>query len=126
MRDSLVGHPPPSRLLQRLDTPRSKRHRRAQMPRVAKSRIRPGESTRMGAILSMLDELYPDAHCELDFQTPFQLLVATILSAQCTDKRVNLVTPTLFAKYPTPAKMAAATNKQIEPSFQSTGFFRKK
>jgi endonuclease-3 len=73
-----------------------------------------------------LDQLYPDAHCELDFETPFQLLVATILSAQCTDKRVNLVTPTLFAKYPTPAKMAAATTKQIEPIIQSTGFFRNK
>jgi endonuclease-3 len=84
------------------------------------------EPARVAAIIDGLEQLYPDAHCELDFETPFQLLVATILSAQCTDKRVNMVTPTLFAKYGTPAKMAAATTQQIEPIIQSTGFFRNK
>jgi endonuclease-3 len=84
------------------------------------------EAARIRAIVEGLDELYPDAHCELDFKTPFQLLVATILSAQCTDKRVNMVTPILFARYPTPDKMAAATTQEIEPIIQSTGFFRNK
>jgi endonuclease-3 len=88
-------------------------------------RLSSDEQARIVAILAALDELYPDAHCELDFQTPFQLLVATILSAQCTDKRVNMVTPTLFAKYPTAAEMAEATPQQIQPIIQSTGFYRK-
>ncbi|HSK54609.1 MAG TPA: endonuclease III [Jiangellales bacterium] len=70
--------------------------------------------------------LYPDAHCELDFRTPFELLVATVLSAQTTDKRVNLVTPVLFAAYPTPAALAAADREDVERIIQSTGFFRAK
>jgi endonuclease-3 len=70
--------------------------------------------------------VYPDAHCELDFVDPFQLLVATILSAQTTDKRVNMVTPTLFARYPTPADLAAAEREEVEKIIQSTGFFRAK
>ncbi len=69
---------------------------------------------------------YPDAHCELDFTSPFQLLVATILSAQCTDKRVNMVTPVLFAKYPTPAALAAAKPEDVEGIIKTTGFFRAK
>jgi endonuclease III len=73
-----------------------------------------------------LAELYPDAHCELDFTTPLELLVATILSAQCTDKRVNMVTPILFAKYPTAADYAAADRDEVEQIIQSTGFFRAK
>jgi endonuclease-3 len=84
------------------------------------------EGARVAAIVDGLEQLYPDAHCELDFGSPFQLLVATILSAQCTDKRVNMVTPTLFAKYGTPAAMATATARDIEPIIQSTGFFRNK
>jgi endonuclease III len=84
------------------------------------------DPARVAAIIDGLEMLYPDAHCELDFQTPFQLLVATILSAQCTDKRVNLVTPVLFAKYGTAEKMAEATPREIEPIIQSTGFFRNK
>jgi endonuclease-3 len=89
--------------------------------------IRPrDDKARIAAIIDGLEELYPDAHCELDFKTPFQLLVATILSAQCTDKRVNMVTPTLFAKYPAAAEMAEATTQEIEPIIQSTGFFRNK
>ncbi len=78
---------------------------------------------RMGRILA---ETYPDAHCELDFDTPFQLLVATILSAQCTDARVNMVTPHVFAAYPTAADLAAADREELEQLIKSTGFFRAK
>jgi endonuclease III len=74
----------------------------------------------------VLSEVYPDAHCELDFTNPLQLLVATILSAQCTDKRVNMVTPVLFAKYPTAADYAAANRADVEAIIVSTGFFRAK
>jgi endonuclease-3 len=69
---------------------------------------------------------YPDAHCELDFSTPLELVVATILSAQCTDKRVNLVTPGLFARYPDAAAYAAADRDEVESLIKSTGFFRAK
>ncbi|GAA2881084.1 endonuclease III [Streptosporangium fragile] len=69
---------------------------------------------------------YPDAHCELDFGNPLELLVATILSAQCTDKRVNAVTPRLFAKYPTTEDYAAADRAELEEIIRSTGFFRAK
>jgi endonuclease III len=78
---------------------------------------------RMGRILG---ETYPDAHCELDFATPYQLLVATILSAQCTDVRVNMVTPHVFAAYPTPADLAGADRAALESMIESTGFFRAK
>jgi endonuclease-3 len=74
----------------------------------------------------VLTQVYPDAHCELDFANPLQLLVATILSAQCTDKRVNMVTPTLFAKYPTAPDYAAADRADVEAIIMSTGFFRAK
>jgi endonuclease-3 len=70
--------------------------------------------------------LYPDAHCELNFTSPLELLVATILSAQTTDKRVNLVTPVLFARYRTAADYAAADRAEMEKIIQSTGFFRAK
>jgi endonuclease-3 len=70
--------------------------------------------------------LYPDAHIELDFTTPLELVVATILSAQCTDKRVNLVTPVLFARYHSAADYAAADRAEVEKIIQSTGFFRAK
>ena len=73
-----------------------------------------------------LAELYPDAHTELNFGTPLELLVATILSAQTTDKRVNLVTPVLFARYRTAADYAAADRGEMEKIIQSTGFFRAK
>jgi endonuclease-3 len=96
------------------------------MPRIAKRRTRPDEARRIEAILRVLDELYPDAHCELDFKGPFQLLIATILSAQCTDKRVNMVTPVLFKRYPDPESMAVADPRELEKIIQSTGFFRNK
>ncbi len=69
---------------------------------------------------------YPDAHCELDFDDAFQLLVATVLSAQTTDVRVNTVTPALFARYPDAASLAAATRENVEAIIQPTGFFRAK
>ncbi|HEY7487680.1 MAG TPA: endonuclease III [Streptosporangiaceae bacterium] len=78
---------------------------------------------RMNRILA---ETYPDAHCELDFQNAYQLLVATVLSAQTTDVRVNLTTPALFAKYPTPEDLAAANPEDVEEILKPTGFFRAK
>ncbi|HUR91238.1 MAG TPA: endonuclease III [Gemmatimonadaceae bacterium] len=77
-------------------------------------------------IIKRLKKEYPDAHCELDFRSPYQLLVATILSAQCTDKRVNIVTPRLFATYPTPRQMAEAPPEKVEEIVKTTGFFRAK
>jgi endonuclease-3 len=74
----------------------------------------------------VLRETYPDAHCELDFRDPYELLVATILSAQCTDARVNMVTPELFGKYPDPQALAAAPRQDVERIIASTGFFRNK
>src|SRR5690349_14360073 len=79
-----------------------------------------------GEIYDRLAKHYPDARCALDFKTPFQLLVATILSAQCTDKRVNMVTPALFKKYRTPAALASAKSEELEELIKSTGFFRNK
>jgi endonuclease-3 len=73
-----------------------------------------------------LAERYPDAHCELDFTNPLELLVATILSAQSTDVRVNMVTPALFAKYPDAAAYAGADRAELEDMIRSTGFFRAK
>jgi endonuclease-3 len=77
-------------------------------------------------ILRELTRLYPDAECALKYANPLQLLVATILSAQCTDVRVNLVTPALFARYPDAAAFANAEQKELEKYIQSTGFFRNK
>ena len=77
-------------------------------------------------IYARLIEHYPNAHCALDFKTPFQLLNATILSAQCTDKRVNMVTPALFERYPTPQALADANPEELEELIKSTGFYRNK
>ncbi len=74
----------------------------------------------------VLADAYPDAHCELNFETPLQLAVATILSAQCTDKRVNETTPALFARYPTAAGYAAADRAKLEELIRPTGFYRNK
>ena len=79
-----------------------------------------------GVILDRLLAQYPDAHCALDFSNAFELLAATILSAQCTDKRVNMVTPALFARYPNAATLAAADQVEVEELIRSTGFFRNK
>jgi endonuclease III len=77
-------------------------------------------------ILTRLMAAYPDARCALEHRNAFELLCATILSAQCTDARVNLVTPALFARYPTPAALARATPADVEAIIKSTGFFRNK
>jgi endonuclease III len=77
-------------------------------------------------ILSALKRIYPNAHCELNFETPLQLLVATILSAQCTDKRVNMVTAELFKKYRGAKDFAAAPLVELEAAVKSTGFYRNK
>jgi len=81
---------------------------------------------RVAAILKALDEAYPRAECALTHSSPWELLVATILSAQCTDVRVNMVTPELFRRFPTPQKMAKATLPQLEALIRTTGFFRNK
>jgi endonuclease III len=81
---------------------------------------------RAAQLVKRLHQAYPDARCALTFANPLQLLVATILSAQCTDVRVNMVTPELFKKYPTAAALAAAPRAQIERIIRSTGFFRAK
>jgi endonuclease-3 len=81
---------------------------------------------RAAAILRRLAKVYPDARCSLDFQSPLELLVATVLSAQCTDVRVNKVTPDLFRKYPTAADYARAPAGELENDIRSTGFFNSK
>jgi endonuclease-3 len=81
---------------------------------------------RVRKILDGLRRAQPEAHCALEHRTPFELLVATILSAQCTDKRVNLVTPGLFRRFPTPAALAAAPRAELERLVRPTGFFRAK
>ena len=84
------------------------------------------DPVRVRAVIEQLQELYPDARCALDFRTPLELLVATILSAQCTDERVNKVTPALFATYPDAAAFARADPAALEKAIHSTGFFRNK
>jgi len=81
---------------------------------------------RVAAILAKLDEAYPNATCELKHENAFQLLVSTILSAQCTDVRVNQVTATLYKKYPNPEAFAHANPKELEQEIRPTGFFRNK
>jgi len=81
---------------------------------------------RATALIEAFGKVYPEAHCELNFSTPLELLVATILSAQCTDKRVNMVTPALFKKYRTARAYAEASQEDLEKEIQSTGFFRQK
>ena len=84
------------------------------------------KAERLKTILNYLDKIYDDPRCELFYETPFQLLVATILSAQCTDKQVNKVTPNLFEKYPTAYEMALADITDIEKLVHSTGFYKNK
>jgi len=86
----------------------------------------PEKKVRAKVIYRQLSENYPNVRCELDYKNAFQLLVATVLSAQCTDKRVNQTTPALFKKYPNPQKMAKADLKDIQNLVKSTGFFRAK
>ncbi|MBI3681742.1 MAG: endonuclease III [Acidobacteria bacterium] len=95
--------------------------RKARKPRTAAER-----AARFGRIFGALDRLYPKAACALDHYDAWQLLVATILSAQCTDERVNKVTPGLFAKYPTIRDFAAASQQELAQDIRSTGFFNNK
>jgi endonuclease-3 len=97
--------------------------KRAPIPR--RKRVAPA-AERIPEILKRLKRAYPDAKCALDHENPYQLLAATILSAQCTDARVNMVTPVLFKAYPTPAKLAQARQPDVEEIIKSTGFFRNK
>jgi endonuclease-3 len=92
-------------------------------PRPQRGDLAPG---RLAAILKALDEAYPEVKCALDHRSPWELLVATILSAQCTDVRVNMVTPALFKRFPTPAAMSKATLPELEELIRTTGFFRNK
>ena len=96
---------------------------------VARKRARPRGAALKAHALVILNRLlaeYPDAHCALDFTNAFQLLGATILSAQCTDKRVNMVTPALFTRYPDAAALADANQAHVEDIIRTTGFFRNK
>jgi endonuclease III len=91
-----------------------------------KSGYDPIAPQRVQDILNRLDQRYPNVRCALHHSSAWELLIATILSAQCTDVMVNKVTPGLFAKYPTPQAMAAATPEQLEPDLRPTGFYRNK
>jgi endonuclease-3 len=86
----------------------------------------PQKKVRAKVIYRQLSRSYPNVRCELDYKNAFQLLVATVLSAQCTDKRVNQTTPALFKKYPNPQKMAKADLRDVQKLVKSTGFFRSK
>lgn len=89
-------------------------------------KTRPSKKQKALEILSILEKLYPDATCSLDYESTVQLLVATILSAQCTDERVNKVTPALFAKFPDAPSLASADREELETLVRSTGFYRNK
>ena len=95
-------------------------------PALARREAHRGRKRRTARILEALREEYPDARCALDHDSPLQLLVATILSAQCTDKRVNMVTPALFARYPDARHYADAKLSELEEQIRTTGFFRNK
>ena len=88
--------------------------------------VTPEQKRRARRLADALRRAYPDAHCELDYRTPHELLIATILSAQTTDAQVNKATPALFKRFPTPEAFAHATPEEIEPYVKSLGFFRNK
>ena len=94
-------------------------------PKKRTRRLAPAKE-RAPEIYRRLEREYPDAECALDHRNPYELLVATILSAQCTDKRVNMVTPALFAKYPDAERMSTANPDELQEMIKSTGFFRNK
>jgi endonuclease III len=101
-------------------TPKFRKHSAAELKAEYTS------AARLTRIFSELDHLFPQPQCALRHDDPFQLLVATILSAQCTDERVNMVTPELFRKYPSPQDFAALQQEALEQDIRSTGFFRNK
>jgi endonuclease III len=96
------------------------------MPKSSRPKTAAERKARLQAILSTLDRMYPNAHCALQHSNAWELLVATILSAQCTDKRVNAVTPDLFRKYPTIQDFANASQPELAQDIRSTGFFNNK
>ena len=100
--------------------------KKAQKKRTAAGRRAAPDAARVQAILEALDRLYPGATCALHHRNAWELLVATILSAQCTDERVNMVTPRLFARFPTPEAMAGADVREVAEIIRSTGFFNNK
>lgn len=110
--------------------PASKKRKAPAKPKVKKpvrkAKAAGADPKRVAAILAGLDEAYPDATCELKHENPFQLLVSTILSAQCTDVRVNQVAETLYKKYPDAKAFAYATPSELEQEIRPTGFFRNK
>jgi endonuclease-3 len=106
--------------------PRRDRRRGKVVAPVSRKRRLPPASERAPEIYARLATEYPDAKCALDHHNPFELIVATILSAQCTDARVNMVTPALFAKYPDARSMAVADPDVLQEMIKSTGFFRNK
>lgn len=116
----IVGRTKPSAKLGKAPAVRSK------LPAAGSSKYNPLAAERISEILKRLDQLYPEATCALTHQSAWELLVATILSAQSTDVNVNRVTPELFRKYPTVRDFAALTPEQLEPDVRSTGFFRNK
>jgi endonuclease-3 len=116
------GKAPKTSLLKKVVQTALEKTTRAQAKRPARRTVRPSAPE----ILSLLKETYPDARCALEYRNAYELLCATILSAQCTDVRVNMVTPTLFARYPTPFELARAEPGDVEEIIKSTGFFRNK
>ena len=126
------GPAPNARVVSAPQTARSQTRSKTARPKSARSTPAqtPAENPlapeRLEAILKRLDQLYPGVNCALEHQSVWHLLVATILSAQCTDERVNKVTPGLFAKYPTVRHFAALKPEELQPDIRSTGFFRNK
>ena len=98
----------------------------AKTTKTAKARAPRKEALQVDVILDELDRLYPDAHCELHYRSPFELLIAVILSAQCTDDRVNMITPELFRRYPDPRALADSDPDELERIIYSTGFYHNK
>jgi endonuclease-3 len=106
--------------------PRRVVKKRVAKPRATRGRLRNASPAAAARILDLLELAHPDARCELNYRNPYELVTATILSAQCTDKRVNEVTPVLFARYPGPDALARAAAPELEEIIRSTGFFRAK
>jgi endonuclease-3 len=125
-RKSAVAAPKPSGANKRATKGAARKSPPKSSPAAASRRFSPLAPERVSAILAILDRTYPDVRCALHHRNAWQLLVATILSAQCTDARVNMVTPELFRAFPTPAAMAALEPAALEPWIRSTGFFRNK
>jgi endonuclease-3 len=114
------------RALSEARSPRRKRVGEKARGRPKRRESAEARGVRAGIVYDRLAAAYPDAKCALDHRSPYELIVATILSAQCTDKRVNMVTPALFARYPNAAALAEADRGELEQMIQSTGFFRAK